>query len=90
MTSYRVPTVAIDARDAFAPQLRGWGRYAKELIAALPSTTAWTSASSRAAAPGPEVLFEQVGLPVRLRRMRPTSSTRRTAFCRSRGRAWAS
>ena len=32
----RVPIVAIDARDAFAPQLRGWGRYAKELIAALP------------------------------------------------------
>ena len=28
--------VAIDARDAFDPQLRGWGRYVRELIDALP------------------------------------------------------
>ena len=62
--------VAIDARDAVGAQLRGWGRYAQCLIEALrahgpyglemePLTTA-----SR----GPEVLFEQVGLPLWLRR----------------------
>jgi glycosyltransferase involved in cell wall biosynthesis len=64
-----VPTVAIDARDAFAPQLRGWGRYARELIDALPAEHPELdfhviSQGGR----GPEVLFEQVGLPVRLRR----------------------
>jgi len=64
-----VPTVAIDARDAFAPQLRGWGRYTRELIDALPAEHPdldfrIISQGGR----GPEVLFEQVGLPVRLRR----------------------
>ena len=62
--------VVIDGRDAAAGQLRGWGRYARCLIDAL-----------RAAPPdglslevvtdgglGPELLFEQVKLPVRLRR----------------------
>jgi glycosyltransferase involved in cell wall biosynthesis len=65
-----VPTVALDARDAFAPQLRGWGRYAQRLVQAF-----------REAPPddldvlvvehggrGPEVAFEQVGLPRLLRR----------------------
>ena len=64
-----MPTVAIDARDAFAPQLRGWGRYTRELIDALPAEHPdldfrIISQGGR----GPEVLFEQVGLPVRLRR----------------------
>jgi glycosyltransferase involved in cell wall biosynthesis len=66
----RVPTVAIDARDAFAPQLRGWGRYAKELIAALPVHPGLDYQFVSRGGPGPELLFEQVGLPVRLRRMR--------------------
>jgi glycosyltransferase involved in cell wall biosynthesis len=65
-----VPTVAIDARDAFAPQLRGWGRYAKELIAALPEHDGLDFRFISHGGPGPEVLFEQVGLPVRLRRLR--------------------
>ena len=65
----RVPIVAIDARDAFAPQLRGWGRYAKELIAALPEHDALDFRFLSGGGPGPEVLYEQVGLPVRLRRM---------------------
>jgi len=64
-----VPTVAIDARDAFAPQLRGWGRYAKELIAALPEHPGLDYRFISHGGPGPEVLFEQVGLPVRLRRL---------------------
>jgi glycosyltransferase involved in cell wall biosynthesis len=65
----RVPTVAIDARDAFAPQLRGWGRYAKELIAALPEHDALDFRFISHGGPGPELVFEQIGLPVRLRRM---------------------
>lgn len=64
-----MPTVAIDARDAFAPQLRGWGRYAKELIAALPERPGLEYRLISRGGPGPELLFEQVGLPVRLRRM---------------------
>jgi len=64
-----VPTVAIDARDAFAPQLRGWGRYAKELIAALPEHDGLDFRFISRGGPGPELLFEQVGLPIRLRQM---------------------
>ena len=65
-----MPTIAIDARDAFAPQLRGWGRYAKELIAALPERPGLEYRFVSRGGPGPELLFEQVGLPVRLRRMK--------------------
>jgi glycosyltransferase involved in cell wall biosynthesis len=65
-----VPTVAIDARDAFAPQLRGWGRYARELIAALPEHPGLDYRLISRGGPGPELLFEQVGLPVRLRRLK--------------------
>jgi glycosyltransferase involved in cell wall biosynthesis len=65
-----VPIVAIDARDAFAPQLRGWGRYAKELIAALPEHPDLDFRFISDGGGGPEMLFEQVRLPVRLRRMR--------------------
>ncbi len=65
-----MPTVAIDARDAFAPQLRGWGRYAKELIAALPEHEGLDFRFVSHGGPGPELLFEQVGLPVRLRQMK--------------------
>jgi len=62
--------VAIDARDAVGPQLRGWGRYAERLLHALSEqgvgvkaiTTGWR---------GPEVAFEQIGLPLWLLRHRP-------------------
>ena len=65
----------IDARDGYAPQLRGWGRYARCLSEALMGLSAdelggldltviadggW----------GPEVMFEQLKLPVLLRRRR--------------------
>jgi glycosyltransferase involved in cell wall biosynthesis len=65
-----VPTVAIDARDAFAPQLRGWGRYAKELIAALPEHAGLDFRFISHGGPGPELFFEQVGLPIRLRKLK--------------------
>src|SRR5215207_2850404 len=59
-------TVAIDARDAFIEPLRGWGRYAKELIGHLPpdlETRVFEHGHI-----GPEVWFEQVTLPRALRR----------------------
>ena len=69
------PLAVIDARDGFAPQLRGWGRYARRLAEAL------TELSKEDLGPlelevirqgglGPEVLFEQVKLPLLLRRRR--------------------
>jgi glycosyltransferase involved in cell wall biosynthesis len=63
-----VPIVAIDARDAFAPELRGWGRYARELIDALPPRPGLEYEVIARGARGPEMLFEQVVLPLRLRR----------------------
>jgi glycosyltransferase involved in cell wall biosynthesis len=62
--------VAIDARDAFAPELRGWGRYELELVRAL---RAGAGADLELlvlerGGPGPELLFEQVKLPWRLLR----------------------
>ena len=62
--------VVFDARDAVASEPRGWGRYARDLLAALerrgdlellPLTTGW---------PGPELGWEQVVLPRILRRER--------------------
>jgi glycosyltransferase involved in cell wall biosynthesis len=64
----RVARVVFDARDAAEPEPRGWGRYTRELLAALqrrgdldilPLTRGW---------PGPEVGWEQVALPRILRR----------------------
>jgi glycosyltransferase involved in cell wall biosynthesis len=60
--------VAIDARDAFIEPLRGWGRYARELIVHLPhdlETRVWERNPA-----GPEFWFEQVTLPRALRRER--------------------
>jgi glycosyltransferase involved in cell wall biosynthesis len=65
-----VPIVAIDGRDAFAPELRGWGRYARELIDALPPRPDIEYRIISAGGRGPEVVFEQLGLPLRLRRDR--------------------
>jgi glycosyltransferase involved in cell wall biosynthesis len=58
--------VAIDARDAFIEPLRGWGRYARELIGHLPpdlETRVFEQGGL-----GPEVWFEQMTLPRALRR----------------------
>jgi glycosyltransferase involved in cell wall biosynthesis len=63
-----VPIVAIDARDAFAPELRGWGRYVHELVAALPARPDLEYRVISQGSRGPEMLFEQVILPVKLRR----------------------
>lgn len=65
----------IDARDGFAPQLRGWGRYARRLADALTALPAEELGPLRLEVIrnggwGPEVLFEQLKLPLLLRRRR--------------------
>jgi len=65
-----VPTVVIDARDAFAAELRGWGRYARDLVAALPERDGITYRVMKRGGCGPELLFEQAQLPLRLAGMR--------------------
>jgi glycosyltransferase involved in cell wall biosynthesis len=65
-----MPTVAIDARDALDPQLRGWGRYARELIRALREMRpdGLDFHFYERGVPGPELLSEQISLPLALRR----------------------
>jgi glycosyltransferase involved in cell wall biosynthesis len=66
------PLVAIDARDGYAPQLRGWGRYARciaEALQADPSSGLRIDVLSDGG-PGPEVVFEQLRLPLLLARRR--------------------
>jgi glycosyltransferase involved in cell wall biosynthesis len=65
-----VPLVTIDARDGFADNLRGWGRYTRELVEALQQADApdLTWQVIERGGPGPELLFEQAGLPRALRR----------------------
>jgi glycosyltransferase involved in cell wall biosynthesis len=66
-----VPTVAIDATDAFVPAPRGWGLYARRLVAALGADAGGLRVSVlRGGGPGPEVLWEQLALPRALRRER--------------------
>lgn len=65
-----MPIVAIDARDAFDPQLRGWGRYVRELVDALPAHPDLDFHVIKQGGRGPEVLFEQIELPIQLRRER--------------------
>jgi glycosyltransferase involved in cell wall biosynthesis len=63
-----MPTVAIDARDAAAEQLRGWGVYTRELVRALRAEGAFELEAIDTGGVGPELLFEQLGLPRLLRR----------------------
>lgn len=63
-----MPIVAIDARDAYEPQLRGWGRYVRELVDALPERPELEYHVIAQGGRGPELLFEQLELPIRLRR----------------------
>jgi glycosyltransferase involved in cell wall biosynthesis len=63
-----MPTVAIDATDAFAPSPRGWGLYARELVRALGRVADGLDVRALRGGRGPEVLWEQLGLPRALRR----------------------
>lgn len=64
------PIVVIDARDAAGAQLRGWGRYTRSLLQALQAGGAEGIQIQplHSGGAGPEVLFEQVKLPLALRR----------------------
>jgi glycosyltransferase involved in cell wall biosynthesis len=63
-----VPRVAFDARDAAAPELRGWGRYARDLLAALAWQEDVDVLALEQGGRGPELVWEQVTLPRILRR----------------------
>jgi glycosyltransferase involved in cell wall biosynthesis len=62
--------IVIDARDAAAVEIRGWGRYTRELVAALQANPelGLDLVALAGRGRGPELLFEQVGLPLALRR----------------------
>ena len=59
--------VVIDARDASDPELRGWGRYVRELVSALRRRIGESNDLELEpldqGGPGPELLWEQVWLP---------------------------
>lgn len=64
--------VTVDARDAGAPELRGWGRYAACLVQGLRTADASDLSLDILCEPtrGPEIVFEQLLLPARLVRRR--------------------
>lgn len=67
--------MTIDARDGFASEPRGWGRYARCLVDALQTLDESERAGLElrvlcSGGIGPELVFEQVRLPVSLRRSR--------------------
>lgn len=66
------PLVVVDARDAGAPELRGWGRYAGCLVRALAAGAAegFELDAVTSGGAGPEVVFEQLRLPLLLARRR--------------------
>jgi glycosyltransferase involved in cell wall biosynthesis len=53
----------VDARDATGPQLRGWGWYVKALVNALRHQPELDLQAVERGWPGPESLFELIGLP---------------------------
>ena len=55
--------VVFDARDAVAAELRGWGRYARDLLAALRRRSDVDVVAPSSGWPGPELVWEQVALP---------------------------
>jgi hypothetical protein len=59
--------VVVDARDAYAPRLRGWGRYARRLVEALDKQPDIELTQVKHGWPGPEAAFELAGLPLRAR-----------------------
>ena len=63
--------IAFDSRDAHGARPGGWGRYALELSRALRSLNELKLVELAQGWPGPEALWEQVGLPLRLMRVRP-------------------
>jgi glycosyltransferase involved in cell wall biosynthesis len=67
-----MPRILIDARDATASQIRGWGRYTRELVRALLAGAAeeLDIIATIGTGAAPEIAFEQLWLPVLARRRR--------------------
>ncbi len=67
-----MPLILIDARDATASQLRGWGRYTRELVGALLAAADEDLELVAAVGSGvaPEIAHEQLWLPLLARRRR--------------------
>lgn len=65
-----MPPILIDARDATASQIRGWGRYTRELVRALAQGAAEELEILAVTGSGvaPEVVHEQLWLPLMARR----------------------
>ena len=63
--------IAFDSRDAHGARPGGWGRYALELVRALRTLNELELVELAQGWPGPETLWEQIGLPLRLTRVRP-------------------
>jgi hypothetical protein len=64
--------ILIDARDATASQIRGWGRYTRELVRALLAGAAGNLQIAAFTGSGiaPEIVHEQLWLPLLARRRR--------------------
>jgi len=56
--------IAIDYRDAASARPGGWGRYARELVRALRAHPGAEVVALRGRWPGPEIAWEQAGLPL--------------------------
>lgn len=71
-----MPTVAIDASAAAGPEeaLHGSGRYVRELLRALHFVEGLDLRALQRRGPGPELLWEQVGLPLALAARRPRAA----------------
>jgi glycosyltransferase involved in cell wall biosynthesis len=67
-----MPRILIDARDATASQIRGWGRYTCELVRALLAGAAeeLDIIATIGTGAAPEIAFEQLWLPILARRRR--------------------
>jgi glycosyltransferase involved in cell wall biosynthesis len=63
--------IAFDSRDGHAARPGGWGRYARDLARALHALRGVELLELARGWPGPEALWEQAGLPLALRRLRP-------------------
>lgn len=62
--------IAIDGSDAVGARLRGWGRYARDLIGGLGTVNDLDLRVLTGGGRGPEAIWEQVGLPLSARRLR--------------------
>ena len=73
--------IAFDARDAADPSPRGWGRYARELVTSLQAINGLEVRRLARGWPGPEILWEQAGLPLALMARAPRAQVVHAPSC---------